>query len=131
MKRRDQQILTHTYILTYLKPSVPKELKTEFTIESVEEQYIPYIKVFKCQTYNITSIATEGTVMYRRDASFPEVRKIVDTYMKSHTYTNMVQKTNPISSNNRKRDKYRALIEQLVQLKRNDKPKFQEHLKRT
>lgn len=65
-------------------------------------------------------------VKYR---TFPGARKIVDFYMKGHSYANVSQKTNPIrNNNNNKTEKYRAFI---VQLGPNDQPKFQELLKRT
>lgn len=35
-KRGDQQILTHTYILTFNKPSIPKEIKIGFMSERIK-----------------------------------------------------------------------------------------------
>ena len=44
-----ETIQTHTYILTFEKPSIPKEIRIGYTIERVE-QYIPApLRCFKCQ----------------------------------------------------------------------------------
>ena len=51
IRRNDETIQTHTYILTYEKPSIPKEIRIGFTIERVE-QYIPTpLRCFKCQKF--------------------------------------------------------------------------------
>ena len=51
-------------------------------------------------------------------------RKIVESYMKVNTYANVAQKVSLISNNNNQPDKYRALIEKLVQLGPKNLPKF-------
>ena len=49
--RNDETIQTHTYILTFEKPSIPKEIRIGYTIERVE-QYIPApLQCFKCQKF--------------------------------------------------------------------------------
>lgn len=69
-------------------------------------------------------------VKYSRDVSLPEVRKIVDSYMKGHSYANAIQKVNSLGSNrNNNTNKHRTLIEQLAQPGPNNWPKFQELLK--
>lgn len=69
-------------------------------------------------------------VKYSRDVSLPEVRKIVDSYMKGHSYANVIQKVNSLGSNrNNNTNKHRTLIEQLAQPGPNNWPKFQELLK--
>lgn len=50
--------------------------------------------------------------------------------MKGHTHTNAAQKENLVIINNNKTDKYRALIEMLVQFRSIDWPKFQEFQQR-
>ena len=43
--------VTHTYILTFEKPSIAKEIRNGYTIERVE-QYIPApLQCFKCQKF--------------------------------------------------------------------------------
>ena len=47
--RDDETIMTHRYILTFEKPSIPKEIRIGYTIERVE-QYIPApLRCFKYQ----------------------------------------------------------------------------------
>ena len=49
--RNDETIQTHTYILTFEKPSITKEIRIGYTIERVE-QYIPAsLRCFKCQKF--------------------------------------------------------------------------------
>ena len=49
IRRNDETIQTHTYILTFEKPLIPKEIRIGYTIERVE-QYIPVpLRCFKCQ----------------------------------------------------------------------------------
>ena len=51
IRRNDETIQTHTYILTFEKPSIPKEIRTGYTIERVE-QYIPAsLRCYKCQKF--------------------------------------------------------------------------------
>ena len=51
IRRNDETIQTHTYILTFEKPSIPKEIRIGYTIERVE-QYIPTpLRCFKCQKF--------------------------------------------------------------------------------
>ena len=55
---------------------------------------------------------------FRKNITFQEAKKI-KAYMKHNTYANVPQRASPISNNNQP-DKYRALIEKLVQLGPND-----------
>ena len=49
--QNDETIPTHTYILTFEKQSIPKEIRIGYTIERVE-QYIPApLRCFKCQKF--------------------------------------------------------------------------------
>ena len=51
IRRNDETTQTHTYILTFEKPSIPKEIRIGYTIERVE-QYIPApLRCFKCQKF--------------------------------------------------------------------------------
>ena len=75
-------------------------------------------------------------VKYKKNTTFLEARKIVESYMKVNTYANVAQKVCPISSsnttstnNNNQLDKYRSLIKKRLQLELNNLPKFQEQLK--
>ena len=50
-RRNDETIQSHTYILTYEKPSIPEDIRNGYTIERVE-QYIPApLQYFKCQKF--------------------------------------------------------------------------------
>ena len=72
-------------------------------------------------------------VKYRKNITFLEARKLVEFSMKDNTFANVSQKTNSINSItnniNYHFDKYRTLIENLMQLVPNDWPKFQEQLR--
>ena len=51
IRQNDETIQTHTYILTFEKPSIPKEIRIGYTIKRVE-QYIPApLQCFKCQKF--------------------------------------------------------------------------------
>ena len=65
-------------------------------------------------------------VKYRRNITFSEARKILESYLKVNTYANVAQ---AIGNNNNQPDKYKALIEKLLQLRPNDWLKIQEQLK--
>ena len=58
--------------------------------------------------------------------SFLEVRKIVGTYMGENSYPSVAPRVDTTNEDN----KYRTLVEKLIQLEANDWPKFQEHLKK-
>ena len=64
---------------------------------------------------------------HRKNASFLEAKKIVGTYMGENSYASDARRADTINQEN----KYRALVEKLIQLEPNDWPKFQEHLKKT
>ena len=66
-------------------------------------------------------------VKHKRNVSFLEARKIVGTYMGENSYAYVAQRANTTNEDN----KYRTLIEKLIQLEANDWSKFQEHLKKT
>ena len=51
IRKGEQRIQTNTYILTFNKPRTPKEVKTGYCLERVE-QYIPApLRCFKCQKF--------------------------------------------------------------------------------
>ena len=56
--------------------------------------------------------------------SFLEARKVVGTYMGENSYASVTWRADTINQDNR----YRALMEKLIQLEPNDWPKFQEQL---
>ena len=66
-------------------------------------------------------------VKYRRNITFREKRKLVESSMKDNTYANVAQRVSPISNDSSQPNKYRALIEKLGP---NNWPKFQEQLKK-
>ena len=49
--RNDETIQTHTYILTFEKPSIPKEIRIGFTIERVEQYIQAPLRCFKSKTW--------------------------------------------------------------------------------
>ena len=64
-------------------------------------------------------------VKHKRKVSFLEARKIVGTYMGKNSYASIARRADTANKDN----KYRTLMEKLIQLEANDWPKFQEHLK--
>ena len=66
-------------------------------------------------------------VKHKRNVSFLEARKIVGSYMGENSNTSVAQRADTTNQDN----KYRTLMEKLIQLEANDWPKFQEHLKKT
>ena len=65
-------------------------------------------------------------VKHKRNVSFVETRRIVGRYMGESSYTSVAWRADRTNDNN----KYRKLVEKLIQLEANDWPKFQEHLKK-
>ena len=65
-------------------------------------------------------------VIHKRNVFFLEARKIVGTYMGENSSASVAQRADTTNEDN----KYRTLIEKLIQLDVNDWPKFQEHLKK-
>ena len=65
-------------------------------------------------------------VKHMRNVSFLEARKIVGSYMRENSYAPVAQRVDTTNQDN----KYRTLVEKLIQLEANDWPKFQEHLKK-
>ena len=49
--QNDETIQTHTYILTFEKPSIPKEIRIGYTIERVEQYIQAPLRCFKCQKF--------------------------------------------------------------------------------
>ena len=62
---------------------------------------------------------------HKRNVSFLEARKIVGTYMGENSYVSVAQRVDTTNQDN----KYRTLMEKLIQLEANNWPNFQEHLK--
>ena len=65
-------------------------------------------------------------VKHKRNMSFLEARKIVGSYMGGNIYASVTQRADRTNEDN----KYRTLMEKLIQLEANDWSKFQEHLKK-
>ena len=49
--QNDETIQTHTYILAFEKPSIPKEIRIGYTIERVEQYIQAPLRCFKCQKF--------------------------------------------------------------------------------
>lgn len=67
------------------------------------------------------------SVKQKQNISFPEARRIVDSYMREKSYA----QTTKIKENTEKNDKYDALIKKLLNLGPNDWPKFINEIKPT
>ena len=61
-----------------------------------------------------------------RNVSFLEARRIVRSYMGESSYASVAQRADRTNEDN----KYRTLVEKLIQLEANDRPNFQELLKK-
>ena len=51
IRQNDQTIQTHTYILTFEKPPIAKEIRIGYTIEKVEQYIQAPLRCFKCQKF--------------------------------------------------------------------------------
>ena len=51
IRRNDKTIQAHTYILTFEKPSIPKEIRIGYTIERVEQYIAAPLRCFMCQKF--------------------------------------------------------------------------------
>ena len=58
--------------------------------------------------------------------SFLEAKRIVGSYMGESSYASVARRADRTNDDN----KYKTLVEKLIQLEANDCPKFQEHLKK-
>ena len=65
-------------------------------------------------------------VKQKRNVFYLEARKIVGTYMGENSYTSVAWRADTTNQDN----KYKALVEKLIQLEANDWAKFQERLKK-
>ena len=63
---------------------------------------------------------------HKRNVFFLEARRIVGSYMGESNYASVAHRVDRTIDNN----KYKTLVEKLIQLEANDWPKFQEHLKK-
>ena len=54
IRRNDETIQTHTYILTFEKPSIPKEIRIGNTIERVEQYIQTPLRCFNVKNLNFT-----------------------------------------------------------------------------
>lgn len=101
------------------------ECQNDEKCPNCNENHPAYSKT--CKIYQKEKEITE--VKHKRNISYPEARKIVESYLKSNTYAEATQKTSPSRQQNETNDQYRKLIEKLVKLDQNEWPKFQENLK--
>ena len=53
IRRNDETIQTHTYILTFEKPSIPKEIRIGNTVERVKQYIQAPLRCFKCQKFGL------------------------------------------------------------------------------
>ena len=65
-----------------------------------------------------------------KNIPFPEARKIVESYIGTKTYANVAQKVNQPPQDSTSINKYKKLMEKLINLKANEWLTFQENLKR-
>ena len=76
-----------------------------------------------CKTYKKEKEIIE--VKHKRSMSFQKSRKIVGTYMGENSYASVARREDTVNQDNR----YRALVEKLIQQEPNDWPKLHEQLK--
>ena len=87
------------------------------------QDHLAYIR--SCIVYKKEKEILEGK--HKRNVSFLEARRIVGTFLGENSYTSVAWRADITNQDN----KYRALVEKLIQMEVNDWPKFQEHLKKT
>ena len=68
-------------------------------------------------------------IKHTKDIPFPEVKKIIESYMGTKTCANVAQKVNQPPQDSTYIYKYQKLIEKLINLKANEWLTFQENLK--
>ena len=51
IRRNNEIIHTHMYVLTFDKPEIPKEIRIGYTIEKVEQFMPPPLWCFRCQKF--------------------------------------------------------------------------------
>ena len=69
-------------------------------------------------------------IKHTKNIPFPRTRKIVESYMGTKTYANVAQKVNQPPQDSTSIDRYKKLIEKLINLKANKWLTFQENCKR-
>ena len=87
------------------------------------------IKCANCYEEHL-AFSRSCAIKHTKNIPFPEVRKIVESYMGTKTYANVTQKVNQPPQDSTSIDKYLKLIEKLINLKANEWLTFQENLKR-
>ena len=156
IRKGEQRIQTNTYILTFDKPQTPKEVKIGYCLERVE-QYVPApLKFFKCQEFGHHREACRGRqtcskcgekeldhaeedclkeiivqtankIIQLTQELVLEARRIVGSYKGESSYASVARRVDRTNDNT----KCRTLVGKLIKLEANDRPKFQEHLKKT
>ena len=87
-----------------------KDCLKEIRFPNCQQDYPAYSR--SCERKEILE------VKHKRNITSLKARKIVGSYMGENTYTSVAWRLDPINQNN----KYRALVEKLIQLKLNDWP---------
>ena len=72
-----------------------------------------------CLFKNVLFIKKKETrfIKHTKNIPFPEARKIVESYMGNQTYANVAQKVNQRPEDSTPWDKYKNIIEKLMNLK--------------
>ena len=71
-------------------------------------------------------------VKYKRNISFPDARKIVDSYMGTQSYASTSQKINRIQQiESKQENKYIEFVEKLARLSASERPNFQEQMRKS
>ena len=86
------------------------------------QDHLAYVR--SCDVYKKEKEILE--VKHKRNVSFLEAREIVGTYMGENSYDSVARKVDTTNQGN----KYKTLVEKLIQLEKKDWLKFQEHLKK-
>ena len=94
----------------------------EITCANCRQDHLAYAR--SCAVYQKEKEIIK--IKHKRIVSFPEAKRIVGSYMGESSYVSVTRRADRTNDDN----KYRTLVEKLIQLKANDWPKFQEHLKK-
>ena len=74
-RRCGEEIQTHTYILTFNKSMIPKEVKIGFYLKRVKQYISTSLKCCKCQKYGIHKESCRGWLIYEGVAKDAKVRE--------------------------------------------------------
>ena len=101
---------------------VEEDCLKEIRCANCQQEHLAYAR--SCNVYKKAKEILE--VKHKRNVSFLEARRILGSYMGESSYASVAWRADRTNEDN----KYKTLVEKLIQLEANDRPKFQEHLKK-